>query len=117
MDYGFLLSIASLVLAALALGRAYVPPQTRAVHDLRGRVEDLEHDGDELHKRLNKRSARENMDKARTAHVEKSERRDRIEEEALAVIERSKKHQPDLLSEDPNDPAVIARWRERAGLH
>lgn len=110
MDYGFALACLALVLALAACVRCYVPPQQRGVNDLRARIEDLEHDTDDLHKRLNKRAGKENMEKARFTHEERAARREAIEAEAAAVIAASK---ATPITPPPDDHAY---WMARAGL-
>jgi hypothetical protein len=93
-------------LAAAALWRAYVPPQTRKVHELEGRIQDLEFAYDELSKRMTKRARTEGLEAAREVHKARSERNDRATEEALRIIEEHKA--PGAAGALPSVPNKIA---------
>jgi len=86
VDYGLALSAAALALAFWSLWRSYVPPQTRQVNQLTGRVEDLELAHDDIRQRLTRRAQTENMAKARATHEERAARRDAVEEHAAEII-------------------------------
>jgi hypothetical protein len=80
----------AIALAAAALARAYVPPQSRKVHELEGRIQDLEFAYDELAKRMTRRARTEGLETAREVHKARSERSDRATEEALRIIDEHK---------------------------
>lgn len=81
----FIASIA-LVLALAALWVAWRSHPRRLYADLRLRVEDAEHDLEQLHGRLHKRARQENVGKARESlATERTEGRNVIEE-AKAVL-------------------------------
>lgn len=107
------LSGAAVVLGAVAVYRAFLPPQTRALYLLTGRVEDLEAAHEDLRARLTKRAQRENMDKARSAHEERALRRDQIEAQAAEIIEAAK-NQP-AAPQSPADLKIALRQRLRLG--
>lgn len=64
--------VASLCALGLAIAFARVSPAQRLWNDLRGRVEDLEHDAEQLHARLNKRAKQETVAVARGARSAKA---------------------------------------------
>lgn len=96
----------ALLLASVALFRAYVPPQQRVVGELVQRVADLEYLLENFGKRLNKRASTENMDKARSAAEERKSRRDSIEEHAVAVLAQQQQQPQSVL---PLDRAALRR--------
>lgn len=99
-------------LSVLSLIRCYIPPQRRSHLELVGRVEDLEFAHDEVRQRLTKRAKAENMDKARTAHEARAERRDQIESEAAAILDAAKQQQLPL-AQSPADVKAALRQRVR----
>ena len=113
MEFALGLSIAAVLLAAVALARAYVPPQGRAVKELVRDVDELIEHVSLLDKRLISRGSRENMDKARAAHEERKARRDKIEEEATAILAAAKAAPPAPLDEHEQRAAI----RRKIGLH
>lgn len=103
------------VLSCWAVFRAYVPPQQRTVNQLRSRVEELELDQDDMHERLNSRSSKQNMAKAREKAAEKHERREKIEEEAARILTEHAKPAaaaPDFMS---MTRAQLKAWRDAQG--
>lgn len=108
VDWTLVAACAALGLGAVSLWRCYVPPQSRKVLELTGRVEDLEFGYDETRKRLTMRAARENMATARTASDERRARRDKIEEQAEAIL--AGKNAPAAAPADDPD-SIRARLR------
>lgn len=97
-----------LALSAVALILAFKPPQQRKVLELRGRVEDLEFAVEETSKRITKRARTEGMEQARVAHEDRRQRQDRIEAEALALINAKKAGEQGELLAGPDDAAKRA---------
>lgn len=115
MDYSLWASIAALVASLLALARAYVPPQQRQLHQLTGRVEDLEMAHQDVRERLTKRAKTENMAKARDEKESRANTRERIELEALRVLAESRAgatpaSQPQPLDEAAQRAQLRARY-------
>lgn len=104
LDYTLLGAIAAFVIAAAALWRAHVPPQTRDVYELRRRIEDAEEDLRELHQRANRRSAAENMAKAREGKAQVAEARRTALEEAEAIKAAAAAAGPTPLRSVATDP-------------
>lgn len=105
MDSGLthlILSSAALVVALIALCRAYVPPQTRAVRELQSEVADLGADHDALKRHVHKRVRVDQAEGARDAREAKRARQDRLEQEALAIIERGQQAPQQQLPLDPD---------------
>lgn len=100
------LSLASVGVACVC---AWKPPQQRDVRELRALVEELSADLDSLHARTLTRARREQMDQARQVHETKKARQARIEEEALAIIERQRQ-QPLELQPDDQRAQLRARF-------
>lgn len=120
MDISLILAIAALVLGAVAVLRSYVPPQQRVVNDALQRLVDVEEGLTALSARSNKRSRQENMEKAREAHEVRAERRDRIEEQAAAIIAQHAEkpaQQPTLQLAGGTDlKAAKAAMRRQLGI-
>lgn len=113
VDYSLWLAIAALALAVFAVGRAYVPPQTRALLMLTGRVEDLEAAHEDVRERLTRRAKIENVSKARDEKELRAARRDSLEAEALQVLAAARAGTPPAAPSPPPDPAT-ARAQLRA---
>lgn len=106
---------AALVLSALALWRAYVPPQQRTVAALQADVADLAFAVEEFGKRLTSRARRENMDTARQAAEERKARRDTIESEAAALIEATRAVAPQPQQQPPSKAQLRAAMLAKGG--
>jgi hypothetical protein len=107
------------VLAAVAIARAYVPPQQRSVRELLVRVAELENDYAELAGRLTNRQRKEGMEKARTAHEERKARRDAVEEHAAQILAAAKpgaQQQSTQFDYSTAEGRAVAKqfWRSRA---
>lgn len=115
----FVLGAAGLgvVLSAVALLRAYVPPQTRDVAELAARVSDLEAVAIDYGKRLTARARKENMDTARQAHEVRKAQRDAVLEEAAALIAQQPRQQQQLplaqMSKDQLRAALLLKERQQ----
>lgn len=118
MDYSLWLSLGGLILACLALARAWIPPQQRELWNLTGRVEDLESAHRDVRDRLTQRAKSENMAKAREVLDEKRRSARDLEAEALQVLEAAKNPPP---PQSPPDPAAAKRALRaqlfKKGLH
>lgn len=107
------IAVLSWVGVAWALLRTRTPPQQRAVSDLRGRVEDLEHDLEQLHARVSKRARQEDLATARDRHEERSKRRNDLEAQAAAIVANQQQQQP-----TPADPQQLrAQLRAKVLAH
>lgn len=96
VELPLVLASIALVLSTAALVRAFKPPQTRRVLELAAEIAELQTGVDALSRRLTKRGQVENMDKAREAHEDRRTRQDRIEAEALALIQQKQQQQQSL---------------------
>jgi hypothetical protein len=97
----------------VALGRAYVPPQTRKFNELLGRVEDLEADSSDLHGRLAKRARVENMATAREAAEAKRAQREGLVEQAAALLQAQREAPPPALDDASARAAMRAKFLTR----
>jgi hypothetical protein len=84
------IALAALALSLFSLARAWVPPQTRGVLELQGRVEDLEFALADVRQRLTKRARAEGADNARGAFKERRAASDTLLEQAAAVVDAAK---------------------------
>lgn len=80
------ISCVALAFAAIALARAYVPPQQRQVHELRGRVEDLELAHEDVRTRLTRRARQEGLDQARQVKTGAAAERDALADQARQLL-------------------------------
>ena len=93
-------AVIALVVASISLARAWVPPQTRKVLELQGRIEDLEFHADETARRMTKRARSEGAETARAAHVKKSADTAALLEHAREVVNKAQAHQAATPSAD-----------------
>ena len=100
------LSVASALVACVC---AWKPPQQRDVRELRAIVEEVAADQLDLHQRVLARSRKENMDHARAVHETKRQRQQRIEEDAVAVIEAAKQGQLPMPADPDTQRAALRK--------
>jgi hypothetical protein len=77
-------AVFSVGVSTFAILRTFIPPQQRTVMELRGRLEDVADDNEQIHARLNARAARTNMEKAR----ETKEQRRAVTDDLVAQAEQ-----------------------------
>jgi hypothetical protein len=80
----------ALALSVFSLARAWVPPQTRKVIELQGRIEDLEYAAEQTAQRLTRRARSEGAEVARAVHVNKSRDTAALLDHARSVVENAK---------------------------
>lgn len=109
----------AVVIAAIALARSYVPPQTRKVMEVEQRVSDLEWGYEQISGRMTKRAREGGMEKAREAYTTRNKAADALAAEALAVLESNKRQAAEPAQLDPaaQRAAVKAALRAKAGIH
>jgi len=96
-----ILSSTALLIAAVALYRSYIPPQTRRVAELTADVADLQHSVDTFGSRLTGWKRSEGMEEARGALKTRRAASDKVLQEAAAVLEAVKGAPPAAQASPP----------------
>jgi hypothetical protein len=108
------IATAALALSLFSAWRSIIPPQTRLVATLQGRVEDLEFALADVRDRLTKRARAEGADESRDKLKRKRTVAEQALQEAAAVLEAAQTAgaQASPGPSLPDDPAVVkARLR------
>lgn len=109
------IACAALLLAALALYRAYVPPQQRRVAELTANVADLQESVDDFGRRLTGWKRGAGMEQAREAHKTRRAASDTVLAEAAAVLE-AVKAAPAAAQASPPPPLSKEALRAQFGI-